>query len=358
NFGLAVIDISDPTNPGTPIYKVTWGGIARDVCVSGDYAYVADDANGLAVIQVRQRIDMIDPVITIAPGEITVESGYIGVEISWTATDPNPDTYTIELYGTGIVAGPIAWTSGVAINYTIPDGFGVGSYIYMANFTDDYGNFNTDFAVFTVDVETTNPTITSAPSNKIVEFGYTGQSFSWTATDPNPDTYTIELQSSGIVQGPISWTSGGIITYNIPNGFALGVYTYTVNFTDDYRNFIIDSVTLTIEDTIAPIITINSPDTNDEFGTIAPAYDISINEPHLDQIWYTLDDGITNIENMPLTGSIDQSVWDSLPSGLVTLTFYANDTSGNIVSKSVSIVKMSSGEGDPDLLRIIATILS
>ena len=39
--GLGVIDISDPTNPGTPVYENTTG-LASDVYVSGDYAYVAD----------------------------------------------------------------------------------------------------------------------------------------------------------------------------------------------------------------------------------------------------------------------------------------------------------------------------
>ncbi|MHA2066546.1 MAG: hypothetical protein ACXABY_19415, partial [Candidatus Thorarchaeota archaeon] len=38
--GLAVIDISDPTNPGTPVYEDT-SGTASGVFVSGDYAYVA-----------------------------------------------------------------------------------------------------------------------------------------------------------------------------------------------------------------------------------------------------------------------------------------------------------------------------
>ncbi|MFX1426166.1 MAG: hypothetical protein ACFFBE_06910, partial [Promethearchaeota archaeon] len=37
--GLAVIDISDPTDPGSPVYEDTTGS-AFDVYVSGDYAYV------------------------------------------------------------------------------------------------------------------------------------------------------------------------------------------------------------------------------------------------------------------------------------------------------------------------------
>ncbi|MHA1960692.1 MAG: hypothetical protein ACW99U_10690, partial [Candidatus Thorarchaeota archaeon] len=49
--GLAVINISDPTNPGTPVYEDT-RGLAYDVYVSGDYAYVADLNTGLAVIDI------------------------------------------------------------------------------------------------------------------------------------------------------------------------------------------------------------------------------------------------------------------------------------------------------------------
>ncbi|MHA2081400.1 MAG: hypothetical protein ACW99H_09675, partial [Candidatus Thorarchaeota archaeon] len=49
--GLAVIDISDPTSPGTPVHMDT-GGSAYGVYVNGDYAYVADGDSGLAVINI------------------------------------------------------------------------------------------------------------------------------------------------------------------------------------------------------------------------------------------------------------------------------------------------------------------
>ena len=137
--GLAVIDISDPTNPGTPVYENTTG-YAYGVYVSGDYAYVADYTSGLAVIQVRKRVDNEAPIISNAPSDFNVEAGYTGQSISWTATDANPDTYTIELLGTGIVAGPTVWTSGVAITYNIPDGFSPGVYTYNITFTDESGN--------------------------------------------------------------------------------------------------------------------------------------------------------------------------------------------------------------------------
>jgi len=61
DFGLAVIDVSDPTNPGTPVYEDTTG-YAHDVYVSGDYAYVADWGSGLAVIDVSDPTNPGTPV--------------------------------------------------------------------------------------------------------------------------------------------------------------------------------------------------------------------------------------------------------------------------------------------------------
>ena len=139
-----------------------------------------------------------------------------------------------------------AWTSSVEVTYNIPVGFAVGIYIYIVNFTDDYGNSITDSLTFTVG-DTTDPVITVSPSDFSVEQGYTGQSISWTATDTNPDTCTL-FQGSGQVVAPTAWTSSVEVTYNIPDGFVAGVYIYTINFTDDYGNSITDSLTFTVKE--------------------------------------------------------------------------------------------------------------
>ncbi len=191
--------------------------------------------------------DMEDPIKSNAPSDFTVEYGYTGQSLSWTATDANPDTYWIELIGIAIVVASTPWSNNTPVVYNIPDGFSVGSYIYTVTFTDDYGNFITDSVDFTVVEDTTNPVITVSPNNFTVEVGYTEQSLSWTATDLNPDNYTIELQGTGIVAGPTEWTIGNAINYSIPNGFSPGVYIYTVNFTDDFGNSISNKVTVTIK---------------------------------------------------------------------------------------------------------------
>jgi len=92
--------------------------------------------------------------------------------------------------------------------------------------------------------------ISNALSDLTVEFSYTGQSKSWTATDENPDTYTIELQGSDIVAGSTVWTSGVNITYNVTDGFVPGVYTYKITFTDESGNSISNTVTVTIKEAI------------------------------------------------------------------------------------------------------------
>ena len=61
-----------------------------------------------------------------------------------------------------------------------------------------------------------------------------------------------------------------------------------------------------------------------------PDYHISIDELNLDKIWYTLDGGITNYTITSLKGTINQTAWESLSEGSVTLRFYVNDTSGNV----------------------------
>ncbi|MFX1257752.1 MAG: hypothetical protein ACFFAN_07835 [Promethearchaeota archaeon] len=175
--------------------------------------------------------------------------GYTGKSLSWTAMDLNPNTYTIALQGEGQVVAPTPWTSDIPITYNIPDGFAVGAYVYTVNFTDDYGHFATDSVIFTVE-DTTSPIITDSPNDFTVEMGYTGKSLSWTATDLNPNTYTIALQGEGQVVAPTPWTSDVSITYNVPDGFGIGIYVYNVNFTDDYDNFVIDTISMTVKEAV------------------------------------------------------------------------------------------------------------
>jgi len=142
------IQIIPPEGSGPQIS----GGFSTLVyLMSSDYTHVIDNLLLLEGIP-----DIAAPTITDAPSDFTIESNYTGVSISWTATDPNPNIYTIELQGSGIIVGPNLWLSGAAVTYNVPDGLPVGDHIYIINFTDDYDNFITNTITMTVQEVTTN----------------------------------------------------------------------------------------------------------------------------------------------------------------------------------------------------------
>jgi len=342
----------------TIIYNIP-DGFAIDV-----YVYIINftDDYGNSIINSTSFTvdDTTSPNIISAPSDLTVEFGYTGQNLSWTTTDANPNAYTIELQGSGIVAGPTAWTSGITIIYNIPDGFALGVYIYIINFTDDYGNSIINSTTFTVD-DTINPTIISIPSDLIVEFGYTGQSLSWTATDANPDTFTIELQGSGIVAGPTAWTSGVAIIYNIPNGFAIGVYVYTVNFTDAGRNFITDSVTMTVEDTTDPMFTTTPSDFTIDYGYTGVS--ISWTSTDLHPHTYTIELQGSGIVAGPTAWSngvaIIYNVSDGLAVGDYIYTVNFTDQYHNSIIDTITLtVREVSTGGDTIPLELIVIISS
>ncbi len=102
-------------------------------------------------------------------------------------------------------------------------------------------------------------------------------------------------------------------------------------------------------DSIAPVITILTPIDNSRYNITAPSYHISIIEDNLDSYWYIVswDGEESQLFTASLSGTVDQTLWDTLPIGNYTLTVYANDTAGNLGSSSVTIIKESLPSGSP-----------
>ncbi|MEJ2250859.1 MAG: NosD domain-containing protein [Candidatus Lokiarchaeota archaeon] len=106
----------------------------------------------------------------------------------------------------------------------------------------------------------------------------------------------------------------------------------------------------------APRITINFPKGGNRFGNIAPSFNVTITGEFLDTMWYTIDVGLHNY-TFTENGMINQSAWDALPNGNVTLTFYVKDIVGNVASVSVTIIKAVPSGLNPGTILLI-TILS
>ena len=107
---------------------------------------------------------------------------------------------------------------------------------------------------------------------------------------------------------------------------------------DSIGNIAFEEVTIN-KDTTVPIITINTPSTSEIFGINAPGYNLTIIEPNIHTMWYTLDSGTTNITFTGLTGTISQTIWDSISEGDVTIRFYVNDSAGNITFEEIKVIK-------------------
>lgn len=130
--------------------------------------------------------------------------------------------------------------------WEIPVSISIFDDLYQINITNSDYLETSDISDYFEIYELNNPIITNAPNDLSVEYGYSGVNLSWIATDQNPNVYTITLQGNGIVAGPTAWLNGSIITYNIPNGLAIGQYIYTVNFSDQYGNSNTNTVTLIV----------------------------------------------------------------------------------------------------------------
>lgn len=109
--------------------------------------------------------------------------------------------------------------------------------------------------------------------------------------------------------------------------------TFYVNNSYGHLNF--KSVQL-IKNVSKPNIIIISPQPNDLFGIDTIEYYVSIIDSSLDKRWYTLNGGskyFFTINN----GYLDQIAWESCGNGTVIITFFANNSLGNIGSAQVII---------------------
>jgi len=101
-----------------------------------------------------------------------------------------------------------------------------------------------------------DPIITDIPSDLTLDEGYSSQIFSWTVNDTNPDRYMIELVGNGTIIPSLGWLNNEQINYTIPEDLDVGTYIYSIHFMDKFGHIQTDNVSLIIQDTIAPRITI------------------------------------------------------------------------------------------------------
>jgi len=191
-----------------------------------------------------------------------------------------------------------------------------------------------DFDEVIVFKETRQPNITiSAPTLDNV-FEFNAPEFNITIEDRSPINTTWYTIDGGLTNYTF-FLLNDFINQTAWDQKEDGVITITFYANDSLGNLGFKVVNV-IKDTAHPVVAIITPKDNELVGTTAPRFNVKINDANLDTMWYTLDYGLTNT-TFTENGTLDQSVWDTLPNGTISILFYANDSAGKIDFSSVTV---------------------
>ncbi|MHA2337736.1 MAG: SBBP repeat-containing protein, partial [Candidatus Hodarchaeales archaeon] len=160
----------------------------------------------------------------------------------------------------------------------------------------------------------------------------------WTRSD-DAENYSVYFHINPITEINSSVTKlGDNITecyFNV-TGLTDGNYYYKVVAYNEYGNYSSNCIKV-IVDLLLPIITILSPTPNQLCGINTPGFSLVIDEPNLQETWYSFDNG----DNITFTTENDfySSEWSKVGNGSVLITFYAEDRVNHISSAEVTVRK-------------------
>jgi len=179
-------------------------------------------------------------------------------------------------------------------------------------------------------------------------FGFDAPSYNISILEGNLDKLWYRLNSDTVTTDTITINIlYGFVSQNLWEQIGNGTLIIQIFANDTLGNLGYADV-LIRKDIIVPEIFILEPSMNDVFE-FAPAYEITVVDGNLDNIWYTLDEGENNYTVSELIGIINQEYWNSFPNGYITIKFYANDSLGNINYDEVIVIKTTPSD-EPRIL--------
>lgn len=101
-----------------------------------------------------------------------------------------------------------------------------------------------------------------------------------------------------------------------------------------------------IKDATAPVITILNLVSGELFNDTAPDFELLISELYLNRTWYVVN-GSEMVYFTGTSGTIDQTIWETLTNGSVLVQFFALDDAGNLGAIEVVIAKYADVESPP-----------
>jgi len=201
--------------------------------------------------------------------------------------------------------------------------------LYLAGYSSDFDNH---FTLLKFEIPAMFDVL--KPNSDQV-FGKISPSFEIQKLASNIDSTWYSLNHSGkyFFNG-----ENGIINKTAWNSFGTGEIAIIFYANNTLGSIESEEIRL-YKDLIEPNITIIDLIPNRLYGNFSPNFNILIDSPDLDEVWYTLDNGFNNYTVIGNSGTINQTAWDNWPNGTVVIKFYANDTVANIASESIQVYK-------------------
>ena len=317
---------------GTVLWDTTWGnsmvmmnqgnGIGidsfDDVYISGYIDWYYEHRDDIFLLKYSKFIN--ESVITINSPQNSDVFGFNAPLYDITITGENQSIwYTLDAGVTNIT---ITESTGV-INQAEWNKLANG--IVKLRFYVNLSPGNSSYSEVSIYKDTVAPitTINFPLENEL--FGKVSPSFNLSVVEINTYSmwYSLDGGSTNITFQELTGTINQFEWDKFGNGTV--AITFYAKDEADNENYV--QVTVRKEAT-PPLITINSPNESEFFNTIAPTFNLTVQEPDLDTSWYSLDDGDTNFYFTGLTGSINQTEWDKFGGGNITIKFYVNDSYG------------------------------
>ncbi len=325
--GLTTIPFTGFT--GT-IEQSEWNKISNGTVTIGFYAN--DSANNIGYASVTVRKDVLGPIITVNSPQ---SDDVIGINA------PNYDISIEEFHldsmwyslDYGVTVFPIFFLTGT-LDQAEWDSKGGGTVPIRFYANDSLGHES--FTDILVAKDLIFPIITINSPNTGEVFGATSPTYDISISESNLDSYWYTIDG-GAINITISSLTG---TINQAEWDKQGNGTITIRFfAEDEGDNKASSEVIVRKDINVPLITIISPDMSDVVGINAPGFELSVVEPNLDSVWYTLDDGVTNYPIIGLIGTIDSTEWGKFGEGMTVIKFYAEDMAGNLAFAEVQVEK-------------------
>jgi len=180
--------------------------------------------------------DSTPPTIDDSP-DFSFEAGSLGQHIDWNPSDLNPDRLEITLDSDIIISDD--WGGG-SISLSLGEN-DPGIYVYELTVFDFAGNNASDAVTVTV-VDTTDPFI-SGPLDFVFTQGDIGNIITWYVSDFYPESFTIVLDSTTVLDSG-SWTTG-TLEINVDD-LSVGIHLVQATVEDESGNLDDDIVQVTV----------------------------------------------------------------------------------------------------------------